>query len=291
PFVNYPPSDVNTIFTVLKHAATLSRSLSMHKLFVTFDLPLYQKAVQIVHSCHNDNTLNTIMPRLGGFHLLMSYFGAVGFIMAGTGLNEIFSLCYAKNSVDKMLAGHAYARAIRAHTLVYLALCHKIMAEIDLSDIEKQKMTDYFLCFTENPPDYARIDDSAVFTTANSKFTSKMEEIEKRGKTAKLWIQYVRMVGIAKSFIRSEKMGDLRLQLILIEKMLPFFHASGHLHYAKAAHYYVQDMRAYIQQMDNMSLSSGSEHTAEVEEYKKFIDRGFCTVRGTAKFWSGNFTD
>ncbi|KYN11020.1 hypothetical protein ALC57_16838 [Trachymyrmex cornetzi] len=96
PFVNSPPSDANTIFTVLKHAATLSLSLNIHKVFVTFDLPLYQKAVQIIYSCPNDNSLKTIMPCLGGFHLLMSYLGAIGFIMAGSGLNEIFSLCYAK---------------------------------------------------------------------------------------------------------------------------------------------------------------------------------------------------
>ncbi|KYN11019.1 hypothetical protein ALC57_16837 [Trachymyrmex cornetzi] len=43
--------------------------------------------------------------------------------------------------------------------------------------------------------------------------------------------------------------------------------------------------------MDEICSSSEQEHAEKIEQYQNFIDRGFCTVRRTAKFWSGNFTD
>lgn len=47
----------------------------------------------------------------------MSFMGAVGYIMNGSGIKELFNIVYASASVDKMLTGHAYARALRAHIL------------------------------------------------------------------------------------------------------------------------------------------------------------------------------
>ena len=38
-------------------------------------------------------------------------------------------------------------------------------------------------------------------------FNQKLKEYQKRGPTAQLWIQYFRMVSIAKEFIRAERVG------------------------------------------------------------------------------------
>ena len=45
----------------------------------------------------------------GGFHLLMLFMGAVGYILGGSGLKQIWSLIYAVVSIEKMLNRHAYA--------------------------------------------------------------------------------------------------------------------------------------------------------------------------------------
>lgn len=42
--------------------------------------------------------------------------------MKGSGLQELFELVYAENTVNHMLSGKAIARAIRAHFLVAAAL-------------------------------------------------------------------------------------------------------------------------------------------------------------------------
>jgi len=64
----------------------------------------------------------------------MSFFGAIDYIMQGSGIKEVLSLIYAPNSLDKMLNGYAYARAIRAHTLLHLTLSTIISKELVIDD-------------------------------------------------------------------------------------------------------------------------------------------------------------
>ncbi|XP_076040412.1 glutamate--cysteine ligase isoform X1 [Oratosquilla oratoria] len=114
PFTNAPPTNYDTIYTVLNQAVEKCNELKQQSCFVTFDQPLYIKARDIVEICGQDSHLNNVIVRLGGFHLLMSFMGAIGFIMNGSGIKELFSTVYASTSVEKMLTGHAYARALRA---------------------------------------------------------------------------------------------------------------------------------------------------------------------------------
>lgn len=48
--------------------------------------------------------------------------GAIGVIMAGSGLKEMLAQVYAEGSVDKILSGRAVARAVRGHLLIDSAL-------------------------------------------------------------------------------------------------------------------------------------------------------------------------
>ena len=52
----------------------------------------------------------------------MSFLGCIGHLMAGSGLEELLELVYAKNAVMYMLSGKAVSRAIRGHFLVDGAL-------------------------------------------------------------------------------------------------------------------------------------------------------------------------
>ena len=69
---------------------------------VTFNQPLYIKAVDIVNSA----TLNVIV-RLGGFHTLMIFLGSIGCLMGGSGLEDIFELNYDTQIVGHILGGKA----------------------------------------------------------------------------------------------------------------------------------------------------------------------------------------
>lgn len=88
---------------------------SMKTCIITFDQSLYIKAHDIVEKNVFDQILMIV--RLGGFDLLMSFLGCIGEIMAGSGLKDILCLIFTELSDDKILNGHAYARAVPAHII------------------------------------------------------------------------------------------------------------------------------------------------------------------------------
>jgi len=97
---------------------------------------LYTKARKIVEST---NIIEPkIVVRLGGVHLLMSFMGAIGYIMAGSGLKELWSTIYAANLIEKMMTGHAYSRAVRAYFVTQLCLGKIILDELDLPEAKKK---------------------------------------------------------------------------------------------------------------------------------------------------------
>jgi len=56
--------------------------------------------------------------RLGGFHTQMSLLGCIGYVMSGSGLEQLLEVVYAPNTVVHMLSGKALSRAVRGHLLV-----------------------------------------------------------------------------------------------------------------------------------------------------------------------------
>ena len=117
PFALGKPSDENTIFSCLKYAREHSRSESF---FVTFDQPLYRKAIDILFSF--PQLLPKGLIKLGEFHMIMSYLVCIGNIMADTGLDVLWSSVYAKDSVVHMMNGHAYSQSLVAHLTTSAAL-------------------------------------------------------------------------------------------------------------------------------------------------------------------------
>ena len=61
-------------------------------------------------------------------------------------------------------------------------------------------------------------------------------------RTAKLWLQYMKMVDILKMYLKAERLGDWQLHLKATADMLPFFAATGHNNYLKSSYLYLQQM-------------------------------------------------
>lgn len=280
PFVNNPPSDYDTIFTVMAESARdNNQHYKLKFVFITLDQQLWIKAREILASIDPENDpllLLTIRLRLGGFHTLMSHLGSIGYIMDGSGLKEALSTAYASNSVDVMMNGHAYARAIRGHFLVHLALSNIVFASIEFSDIEKGKL-DALLTSVgrEEFESKLKLED---YNFLQKKYIDQLDKLKTNGPTAKLMIQYMEMVQIVKDFIRAERTGNFDLHADTYELMIPFFHASGHKNYVKSGHLYLQDLKKLKLEMSSV-------------EYALFADQGYFTVRRSDRCWSGVWTD
>lgn len=82
---------------------------------ITFDKPLWWKAQLIVESEPPDSEQRSIILRLGGLHVEMSFLGCIGSIMSGSGIEELLECVHASNTVGHMLRGKAVQRACRGH--------------------------------------------------------------------------------------------------------------------------------------------------------------------------------
>lgn len=201
---------------------------------VTFDQPLFAKAIEMVASADPNDPISKIFVRLGGFHLLMSFMGCIGYIMGGSGLEEALEIIYAKNSIVHIMSGHAYERAIRAHFLVHVVLTKLLLENFKFNE----NLTSRIEKFLDNF-NITEIDDSGADELMEA-IQSQFTDLSDSSKTAQLWCQYWRAIAIIKYYIRAERMGDFQLHLYSVKLMIPFFHAAGHLAYAKYAHLYLQ---------------------------------------------------
>ena len=92
---------------------------------VTFEMPFRLKAVKVVASSGM-----SIVCRLGPFHTMMSYIGAIGRIMESSGLEKMLQLNYGADTVGNITLGRAVARAVRGHLLINDALTIKLQQAV-----------------------------------------------------------------------------------------------------------------------------------------------------------------
>uniref|UniRef100_A0A8D8VLF7 Uncharacterized protein n=1 Tax=Cacopsylla melanoneura TaxID=428564 RepID=A0A8D8VLF7_9HEMI len=231
PFINGPPSDLNTVYTALLCSVEKTQSLGQVTTFVTFDQPLYFKARDVLASRQGDPKHQNVVIRLGGFHLLMSYMGAIGFIMEGSGLAELFNTIYAEHSTQKVMTGHAYARAVRAYLLAHRALSELMFEEIDILPDCELEIEQLF--YGKDRSDILTTCDKDCTKELTKQFKDRLQNLISLGPTAKLWGQYFQMVTLMINFITAERTGNWKLHLETVYQMLPYFHSSGHYLYAK----------------------------------------------------------
>ena len=276
PFINNNPSDCSTLYTALCYAKSQCHKAGQKTCFVTFDQPLYIKSVEIVKSSPD---LSGVVVRLGGFHLLMSFMGAMTYPMSGSGFQALWETVYAKNSVIQMLSGHAFNRALRAHFLTQQALAAILFK--DSAILNENEATHLRETYEDVLRGESSIKDAVqdpMVDILTQRITALLDNTATRDRTAKLWVQYFHTVTLVRQFIRSERTGDWYLHLETIRKMLPLFHASGHLHYAKAAHLYHQEMCSLHDIMDK-------------EEFQAYTQKGYFTIRRSDRFWAGVWSD
>lgn len=279
PVINAPPSNYDTIYTALQYAGnSCGDDLAPKTLIVTFDQPLYWKAREIVASAPAGSLLSRSVIRLGGFHLLMSFLGAIGYLMSGSGLKELLSTIFAPLSVEKMMQGHAFARAVRGHLLATSSLATVILEGVQLTDDEVDCIKNMTMSFMDEPPSLLALNQNTHLKALSGKFGASMELLSSKGPTAQLWVQYFKMVSLMKEYIHAERSGDFNVHLDCVRRMIPYFHAAGHFPYAKSCHLYIQDMEKLHEKLSP-------------EEYHKFVNNSYFTMRRSDRFWAGVWSD
>lgn len=148
PMIPLNPQTNEAVYSTMAFVLGQAKKMGMCCATLTLDQPLYLKAYKIKQD--NLSEFQKINIRLGGFHQLMSFLGAIGKLMEGSGLEDLWTTVYARNSLPKMIEGKAYTKALRACLLADAAL-HLILVDsreepdddIDANDeecIEQQEL-------------------------------------------------------------------------------------------------------------------------------------------------------
>ena len=123
------PSDMTCIYSTLLFIASHARRHGVMPI-LTFDQPLWLKALTIRESIPPASDMRQVVLRLGFFHTEMSFLGAIGHTINGSGLYEVIECVYASNAVSHMLSGEDVTRAVCGHLLVSGVLSAKLVSHV-----------------------------------------------------------------------------------------------------------------------------------------------------------------
>lgn len=141
-------------------------------------------------------------------HTLMSFVGAIGGLMSGSGLEDVLSGTFA--GVPKMLTGKKYPQNVRALRLVV--------------ELLRPLVTNGMETLLE--------------------LVNLLDRDIQESKTKRLWVEcLIHPVLTLMAFVRAEREGDWPLHLLAVQKMVPYFFAAGHVHYARYCLVYLRSMQ------------------------------------------------
>ena len=231
PMIDMNPSDVICVYSTLKFVREHAHRHDVTPI-ITFDQPLWWKALMIIETEPEESDLRDIVLRLGGFHTEVSFLGCIGHLMAASGLQELLELIYASNGVVHMLTGKAIARAVRAHLIVDASLYALLLANIlnvplsgnlDEAGSEEEGTEATMHEETVRNPD---LEEAAVLykhlmqgsmsadQVCQADVLTRIKNALQKGtkslqssRTAALWLQYMNMVEILRKYIRAERTG------------------------------------------------------------------------------------
>ncbi|KAJ8676127.1 hypothetical protein QAD02_011913 [Eretmocerus hayati] len=198
----------------------------------------------------------------------MSVSKSISSTMDGSGLKEVLGLIFAEYSLEAILSGKAYDRAMRGHKLVLNGISTLIFREIEFSSEELSTINELLTGMDKPDFDVMKVLNCDVMELMTQKSLSACKSLKKRSPTAILMFKIVEAV----------KKGNWGLFLNAVEHTLPLFHATAHLNYAKATHLYLQKMLTLEEIMDPI-------------EYDTYTKKQCWVVRRKNVFFSGNRDD
>ncbi|KAL8572866.1 hypothetical protein ACOMHN_011115 [Nucella lapillus] len=191
--------------------------------------------------------LNIVETRM--FHFLCSYMAALGKLVRGSGLGDVIvqsGIC-ASGSIEAVLAGKHYNRALRVHKVVLESLQRLLLEQFlnestEATELFQQLSDDLQLCKDRLQLEAILSKPSAVrFFNLYTTFKERIISGEK-GSTPQFWLQYAERVWLILRLLRATKENDFDLHLSCLQDMCPLLFAMDHHNYARYATVYFLHM-------------------------------------------------
>ena len=309
PVIDGSPTEMNTVLTILQRSVQIADKLNLETVVLVMDQAIYCKA-QIIR-WRNAQFMKRLVIRLGAFHTAMSFLGCIGKRFRDAGLQDILieSEVVAAGSVNGVLNGKHYNRAVRAHKLMSDAL-HQLRLDAFMQSVTeeeaqkvKQLMADLQGAFPN--PEYRNLLDSDRYAEFEESFHQFLEANKNRP-TFQFWNSYLDMVEVLLLFLRGTREGNWDLHLASVRHMVPWIFAYDHINYSRylpvywlemrdlpnthpAVHQQCMDGQFTVQRSENafaqVACDQTIEQTANRDSKTKGGMTGFTTSKGTVNRW------
>lgn len=269
----HPITEYSTVQHCLLTSLEVSKKMIQQFTFVTMDLAAAKIAYDI--QWQNPEFFSKMIINLGAFHIMCSYMGSLGKMMTGSGFEDILieaGLC-ASGSIDKVMSGKHYNRAMRVHQRMNDAI-ERLLLDAFIDNVLKlsnDSMPTYpeFVDLAASPSQenlmkVVENEECSLFITKLCQFKSEVRA-GKLGHTAKFWLMYSDCVMILLRFQRSVKENNFALYIESIRELCSLLFSADHLHYARY-------LPVFLLQLENLSLTHpGAEEL--------LTDNGFSVSR------------
>ena len=247
PVIEASPTKYDTVFTILQKCIDYADLLRLNYIMVVFDMAIYLKAQEIRW---NDKILHDrVVVRLGEFHTAMSYLGVIGRRFGSAGLSDILveADIIGQGSINSVLSGKHYNRAIRAHKIMFEAMQRlKFRAfRKTLSPQENAATDNLFNKLTDVFPSaaFVRESESEEVAILFDKYTEFCKRRISESKVFAFWESYIEMVQLLLNFIRATRNSDWESHLDCVFFISAWMHAYDRTFYARYLPIYWLEMK------------------------------------------------
>ena len=126
PVINQSPTELATVHQVLKNAVNVAKQQGQDDIVVVVDQSIYAKAQELLWmaAVEEPDKFGNVVVRMGGFHVRGVMLAIIGKRFGDAGLCDLLveSELVAQGSVDGVISGKHFNRAMRAHKALAEAL-------------------------------------------------------------------------------------------------------------------------------------------------------------------------
>lgn len=241
--IDSPATDMKTAYEVLSRGCEIRDRLDLKAVVCVFDQAFYAKAMEVYWK--NKELFTGLVLMMGGFHLLMMLLGVIGTRFGEAGLKELAvqSDVIAEGSVDKVLNGKHYNRAVRLHKVAYEAFMKLLLREFESSTYYLPAPNLEQLKLELSHAEFEKVLCSTEFKNFESQFQLFVErDVNQTGTNlAKYWLTY--LCELMLNLIYASRTGDWELYLSCVEEVIPWAFAYDRQNYARYLIPFLNDMR------------------------------------------------
>ena len=261
PVVESEPADMTTVYTTMRKSKDSAVMLGQSHAIQTMDQQLYAIAQQGKWSLPQE--LNENILRLGGFHTVCTFIACTGKLWGDGGLKDLLvdSNVYAESTVNLMLAGKQFHRAVRGITVAYECLTQLWLAaffdwyltelsgkriEVEIPETFWEQLRTTHEALQSNDAQAGRTSEDALCKSINHYLLPLFEKFNEWGCSAsptfKYWSMFLEAAKILLLNNRAERDGLWGLHLSTTAKMIPYFFVANRNNYSRWAPLYLLDM-------------------------------------------------